>query len=178
MKKNLLPAASSVLLIVLLFSTLNVRAWTDRNILSINIISADKILVQGELLTVDQIKDRVKSFLSIPLSDDDYLKAEYRDKQIESLGVVTVSKGVVAVQCSRTVEYGFYIAVNNEIEKAYNELRNEFSLKVFKVDYLALTADQQEAVKIAIPKRLSEAEPNFVWREGKLVYNNAWSWCF
>ena len=73
-----------------------------------------------------------------------------------------VSKGVISLQNDRGTSYHAYIAVQNELVKAVNELRNEFSYKNYGKAFDRLTEDQQEIVKTAIPQNISEAEPKDV----------------
>ena len=70
-----------------------------------------------------------------------------------------VSKGVISLQNDRGTSYQAYIAVQNELVKAVNELRDEFSMREFGRRFAALSEDQQEIVKKAVPQNISEAEP-------------------
>ena len=148
--------------------------WTGRNVLEINIISSDSILVEGEPVGLDAIKDLVKTFVANP--DMNWSNAEHAIREIDLLGEVCVSRGVVSIQCRRTVAYGFYIAVNNKLEKAYREMRNEFALAKFGKPYASLTPAYRKAINQAVPKRISEAEPNYIWRDGQLVRNDSFYW--
>ncbi|HNP92143.1 MAG TPA: biopolymer transporter ExbD, partial [Macellibacteroides fermentans] len=59
----------------------------------------------------------------------------------------------------RGTEYQAYIDVQNELAKAYNELRNEISKEKFGQLFDALTQEQQDAVIQIYPQKISEAEP-------------------
>ena len=53
-----------------------------------------------------------------------------------------------------------YIAVQNELAKAFNELKEEVSMTYFKQHFSDLTdKDKVDAVNKAVPVRISEAEP-------------------
>ena len=52
--------------------------------------------------------------------------------------------------------------VQNELVKAVNELRDEFSRKAYGRKFASLTEEQQEIVKKAVPQNISEAEPKDV----------------
>ena len=73
-----------------------------------------------------------------------------------------VSKGVISLQNDRGTSYQAYIAVQNELVKAVNELRNEFALANYGKVYAELEEDQQNIVKKSVPQNLSEAEPKDV----------------
>ena len=73
-----------------------------------------------------------------------------------------VSKGVISLQNDRGTSYQAYIAVQNELVKAVNELRDEFAMANFGALYMKLDEDQQAIVRKAIPQNISEAEPKDV----------------
>ena len=56
-------------------------------------------------------------------------------------------------------EYQAYISVQNELAKAYNELRDDISRKKFGKLFADLDEDQQKAVQQIYPQKISEAEP-------------------
>ena len=123
-------------------------------------------------MSLPQIKDKVKQFISNP--ENDWINSEWLTREFDMVGEVRVSKGIVSIQCSRTVDYAFFIAVNNEIEKAYSEMRNEFALQQFQKSYKALDLRRQRIVNECVPKRISEAEPKYIVSNGDLVRNDFW----
>ena len=66
------------------------------------------------------------------------------------------------MQNDRGTSYYQYIAVQNEIVKAIDELRDEFSYNNYGKPFIRLTEDQQSIVKKAVPQNISEAEPKDV----------------
>ena len=52
-----------------------------------------------------------------------------------------------------------YIAVQDQLTAAYNELRNMKSNEKWGKNFDQLTQEQQDAVKLVIPMQISEAEP-------------------
>ena len=76
------------------------------------------------------------------------------------IGVVPVtSNHVISIQNDATTMYSAYIAVQNEVVRAYNELREEGSRKYFGTSYEDLTEDQKNQINNLYPQRISEAEP-------------------
>ena len=73
-----------------------------------------------------------------------------------------VSMGVISLQNDRGTSYQAYIAVQNELVKAVNELRDEFSMANYGMKYLQLDEDKQTIVRKAEPQNISEAEPKDV----------------
>ncbi len=131
-----------------------------RNIIVVKINSADKLLAGTEPMHVSQLKDKIKEFLSNPANDPNLPEKE--EIEIEGYGPCMVSKGVISLQNDRGTSYQAYIAVQNELVKAVNELRNEFALANYGKVYAELEEDQQNIVKKAVPQNISEAEPKDV----------------
>lgn len=131
-----------------------------RNIIIVRINASDRILVGSEPIDISQLKDKIKEFLSNP--ENDPTLPEKEDKEIEGYRTVMVSKGVISLQNDRGTSYDAYIAVQNELVKAINELRDEFSKANFGKPYLRLSEEEQGWVKKAVPQNISEAEPKDV----------------
>ena len=133
-----------------------------RNIIVVKINSADRILAGTEAIDVSQLKDKIKEFLSNPANDPNLPEKEVKEIEGYSKGTYPVSKGVISLQNDRGTSYQAYIAVQNELVKAVNELRDDFSTKEFGKKYSLLDEDQQKIVRDCIPQNISEAEPKDV----------------
>ncbi len=131
-----------------------------RNIIIVKINSQDRLFAGDQLLVVSQLKDKIKEFLTNPNNDPSLPEKEA--KEIEGFGTYNVSKGIVSLQNDRGTSYQAYIAVQNELIKAVNELRDEFGMANYGRKFNYLTEAQQEIVKKAIPQQISEAEPKDV----------------
>ncbi|MEA4917743.1 biopolymer transporter ExbD [Proteiniphilum sp.] len=76
------------------------------------------------------------------------------------IGVVPVTAAhVVSIRNDATTSYKAYIAVQNEVVRAYNELREEGARKYFNASYRELTEAQKKQIQDLYPQRISEAEP-------------------
>jgi biopolymer transport protein ExbD len=133
-----------------------------RNIIQVKINSADRILAGSEPIDVSQLKDKIKEFLTNPANDPNLPEKEIQN--IEGFGEYPVSKGVISLQNDRGTSYQAYIAVQNELVRAVNEIREDFSRKNYGKSFVLLTEDEQAIVKKAIPQLISEAEPKDVGR--------------
>ena len=131
-----------------------------RNIIQVKINSNDRLLAGSQPMDVSQLKDKIKEFMTNPTDDPNLPEKEVQD--IPGLGPVPVSKGVISLQNDRGTTYQAYITVQNELIKAINELRDDFSVKTFGKKYSKLSEEQQEMVRKAIPQKISEAEPKDV----------------
>ena len=88
--------------------------------------------------------------------------------EVEYFGLWPVTKyHVISLQNDKGTSYETYMAVQNELTAAYNELRNELSLKKFgtKYDDLSRGDDfededpRKNAIDEIYPLKVSEAEP-------------------
>ena len=130
-----------------------------RNIVIVRINSADKLFAGTEAMDIAFLKDKMKEFLANPKNDPNLPEKE--EKEFDGKKYM-VSKGVISLQNDRGTSYQAYIAVQNELVKAVNELRDELSKAKFGRPFIALTEDQQDAIKKAVPQNISEAEPKDV----------------
>ena len=131
-----------------------------RNIIVVKINSADRLLAGTEPMHVSQLKDKIKEFLQNPANNPNLPEKE--EIEIEGFGKTMVSKGVISLQNDRGTSYEAYIAVQNELVKAVNELRDEWSMANYGMLYSKLDEDKQGIVRKAIPQNISEAEPKDV----------------
>ena len=128
-----------------------------RNIIVVRINAQDRLLAGNEPMDVSQLKDKIKIFLTNPTNDPNL--PEKVPTEIAGLGNRMVSKGVISLQNDRGTSYQAYIAVQNELVKAVNELRDEASMAEFGKSFIALSEDQQRIIKDIVPQQISEAEP-------------------
>ena len=129
----------------------------ERNVFIVLINSKNQLQVEGKLMRIEDLKDKAKEFVENPNDKKDLPEKEA--KEIPFFGNYMVSKGVVSLQNDRGTSYETYIAVQNELIAAYNELRNELAKRRFGKAYSDLNEDQQKAIKKIYPQRISEAEP-------------------
>lgn len=132
----------------------------QRNIFTVLISKSDRLLVDGQPMDISMVKDKAKEFISNPGNDPNLPEKQATD--IEFFGTVEVSKGVISLQNDRGTSYRMYMLVQNELVKAYNELRDEVSRSKFGKPYDDLQEDQQKAIQKIYPQRISEAEPKSV----------------
>jgi biopolymer transport protein ExbD len=134
-----------------------------RNIIIVKINSSDRLFAGDQLMDVSMLKDKIKEFITNPNNDPNLPERE--NKNIEGYGEYPVSKGVISLQNDRGTSYRAYIAVQNELVKAINEVRDDFSKQNYGRAYAFLTEDQQKIVREAIPQNISEAEPKDVTKK-------------
>ncbi|HOE93984.1 MAG TPA: biopolymer transporter ExbD [Candidatus Cryptobacteroides sp.] len=135
-----------------------------RNIILVRINSQDALFAGTEPIDVSQLKDKIKIFLTNPTNLPNLPEKKMED--IKGLGEKRlVSQGVISLQNDRGTSYQAYIAVQNELVKAVNELRDEAAMTEFGRTFFALNEDQQDIIKAMVPQQISEAEPKDVTKK-------------
>lgn len=129
-----------------------------RNIFVVKVNMMNQLMVQGQEMSVRQLKDKAKEFIKNEANDPNL--PEKTTVNIDLLGNVEITKDhVISLQNDVDTQYQAYIEVQNELIAAYNELRNEFARDRFGKLYNDLTEEQQKAVQAVYPQKISEAEP-------------------
>lgn len=132
----------------------------DRNIFVVLVNKDNQLLVENELMDIRELRESAKEFIDNPANKDDL--PERIPEEINHFGTIPVTKfHVISLQNDRGTSYGTYIAVQNELTAAYNELRDELSIAKFGIRYndLKETDDRKDAVEEVYPLKISEAVP-------------------
>lgn len=140
----------------------------ERNVLLVLVNGAGQIMagIQGqqELIDLLQLKDKTKEFILNPYELETL--PEKKDEEIElpdgSKWTYPVSQGVVSLQTTRDTNYQAYIMVQNELTRAFNEVRDEVSMRRFGSKFADLNDDERKAITTAVPNKISEAEPRTI----------------
>ncbi|NLO03916.1 MAG: biopolymer transporter ExbD [Bacteroidales bacterium] len=132
----------------------------ERNVFVVLVNRNNDLLVEGEYAEIENLRERAKEFMANPYDDESLPEKE--PVQVPYFGEVMVTKGVISLRNDLDTKYGTYIAVQNELVGAINELREELSQQQFGKSYNDLDKEQQDAVREVYPSRISEAEPKKV----------------
>ena len=105
------------------------------------------------------LKDKVKEFVINANNSEDL--PELFDETFDSpVGALRVTKDhVVSLQNDNTTSYKAYLAVQNELVKAYNEIREEAAKRYYNKTYEELLQNEKDLINKVYPQRISEAEP-------------------
>ena len=132
----------------------------ERNVFVVLVNRNNELLVEGEVTRIGDLRERAKEFISNPYNEDNL--PEKKPTEIPFFGTVDVTKGVISLRNDLDTKYGTYLAVQNELVGAVNELREELAKSKFGKSFVDLEKDKQKAIKKVIPSRISEAEPKKV----------------
>ncbi|WP_291527777.1 ExbD/TolR family protein [Bacteroides sp. UBA939] len=130
----------------------------ERNVMTVFLNMNDQLMCSGDYVSVEQLRGRAKEFIANPYNDEN--KPEKHAKDVPFFGTMQITeKHVVSLRCDRGSSYKAYLAVQNELVAAYNELRDELAQEKWGKDYVALGEDEQKAIREIYPQKISEAEP-------------------
>lgn len=129
----------------------------ERNILQVKVSQWNDLLVGGERMDISQLKDKVIEFIQNPYNEPNL--SDKKEENIASIGTVMVSEGVVSLQNDRGTNYGTYIQVQNELTRAFAEMRDQAARRHFNRPYEELTEIQKKAINDVVPQAISEALP-------------------
>ena len=133
----------------------------QRNVFVVLVNANDQLLVEGEIMNISQLKLAAKEFIANPYGKEELPEKEL--KEVPFFGNYEISKQVISLQNDNGTSYNMYIQVQNELARAYNELRNELAEEKFGKSYdMLVERDDEERVKAVrkiYPQRISEAEP-------------------
>ncbi len=125
----------------------------QRNVFIVLLNAADKLLVEGEPMEIDQLKEEAKRFILNPNNSKELSESP--------------QEAVISLKNESGTSYDMYIQVQNELTEAYNEIRNDYAQREFGISYYKLQENkrQQSAkkklkdIKEKYPMKISEAEP-------------------
>ncbi len=133
----------------------------ERNLFLVFVSGSGNIMAGGKTIDVRQLKDAAKEFILNPLNDENLPEKE--DKTIDlpdgQKWVYPVSQGVISLQNTRDTSYQVYIRVQNELTRAFNEIRDEVAMSKFGKRFGDLDEEQRKVITTAVPLKVSEAEP-------------------
>ena len=145
----------------------------ERNIMTIQINKNNEIYVRNGLvkrvIKIDELKDLAKQFIKNP--DNDSRLPIIEDYNIEGYGTVkTTVKHVFSLQYDRSSSAGVWSDVRYELQKAYNELRDEVCVSRFGKDYDQCSDSQQQFARGMYAMKISEAQPKvYGGAQGELI---------
>ncbi len=133
----------------------------ERNLLLVFVSGSGNIMAGGKVISLNALKDKAKEFILNPLDDKDLpeKKPTVLDMPDGSKWTYPVSEGVISLQNTRDTSYEVYIKVQNELTRAFNEVRDEVAMAKFGKSFKDLSEAENKVITKAVPMKISEAEP-------------------
>lgn len=133
----------------------------ERNLLLVFVSASGNIMAGDENMDIHGIKDKAKDFILNVMDDENLPEKEDQEFDLPdgSKWTYPVSKGVVSLQTARDTNYDIYLMVQNELTRAFNEIRDEVAMQKFGAKLMDLPEEARNIVTKAVPLAISEAEP-------------------
>ena len=133
----------------------------ERNLLLVFVSGSGNIMAGGKVISLNALKDKAKEFILNPFDNKDLPEKKNTDIEMPdgSKWTYPVSEGVISLQNTRDTSYEVYIQVQNELTRAFNEVRDEVSMAKFGKKFSDLGDAESKVITKAIPMKISEAEP-------------------
>lgn len=118
----------------------------ERNVYAVLVNAQNQLLVRGQPMRVQELKENAKEFIANPNRREDLAERPTR--------------AIISLKNDRGTNYKTYLEVYNELKAAYNELWDELCQRKYGIPYSEdLPTAYRKAIKSEIPFVLSEAEP-------------------
>lgn len=120
----------------------------ERNLLKILVNAQGLVMLDDNPSSINEVKDKVMEFVKNPNQDPNLSESP--------------EKAIVSIKTQRESPYSIYIDMLDEVMAAYNELRNEESMRRYGVPFgrLEPDSDARKAITDFYPKKISLAEPD------------------
>ncbi|MCB0462417.1 MAG: biopolymer transporter ExbD [Flavobacteriaceae bacterium] len=126
----------------------------ERNMLKIVLNGNQEIMVNEDIVSIEEVKELSKKFLDNNGDKScDYCKGSSLPEASDN-----PTKAVISLQVDKKTHYSLFIKVQDELTKAYYELRASYAQKSFNKTPNELTVEELKIVREAYPFLVSEAD--------------------
>jgi len=126
----------------------NASLINERNILEIFLNETNELLVEDDIISLSELKNIAMDFIDnggiTQPTDEQYCGYCLGARDPSSSD--HPNKAVISLTTNREVVYKTYIAVQNELTAAYNNLRNRESLRLYGHDFTTTKASIREGL--------------------------------
>ncbi|QQX76266.1 MULTISPECIES: ExbD/TolR family protein [Aequorivita] len=122
------------------------------NLFTINVNEKGEIMANGELTIVEGLKEKLKTFIDNNGDTScDHCKGEKLAEASDN-----PKKASISLSIHRDVPYQSFISIQDEIAKAYFELRESYVTEILKKDIDKISDEELKKVQEAYPFRIIE----------------------
>ncbi|WP_323788959.1 biopolymer transporter ExbD [Psychroserpens sp.] len=125
-----------------------------RNMLEISVNSSNELFVENKIIVIEDLKSNVKAFLD----NNGDNSCDYCNGTNALSSSDNPKEAVISLQNDKLTSYEFYIKIQDELTKAYYELRSDYARTIFNKTTNELNKDELAEVQKAYPFKMSETE--------------------
>jgi len=126
----------------------------ERNILRISLNGNQEIMVENEIVAIEDLKDIVKTFAD----NNGDESCTYCNGFKDTTSSDNPSKAIISLQSHSKASYELFIKIQDELTKAYYELRQAYAKDILSKSIDNLNKDDKVLLKKAYPFIISEAQ--------------------
>lgn len=145
----------------------------QRNIFTVLVNSNNQLLVEDEEMELSELRQAAVEFLDNGAGTGDEA-CSFCQGPKDPASSVNPQKAIISLVNNRGTEYGTYIAVQNELVAAYNQLRDREAQRMYGMTFVEMEKkyndpnyngnknalkEKIDVITAMIPQKLSEAEP-------------------
>lgn len=145
----------------------------QRNIFTVLVNSNNELMVEEESMELSELREAAVEFLDNGAGTGSEACSFCQGAKDPSSSV-NPQKAIISLVNNRGTEYGTYIAVQNELVAAYNQLRDREAKRMYGITFTqmeknyndpnyngdkAALKEKIDVIQEMIPQKLSEAEP-------------------
>ncbi|MBT8296554.1 MAG: biopolymer transporter ExbD [Gramella sp.] len=145
----------------------------QRNIFTVLVNSNNQLLVEDEEMQLSELQQAAFEFLDNGAGTGDEA-CSFCQGPKDANSSVNPQKAIISLVNNRGTEYGTYIAVQNELVAAYNQLRDREAKRMYGMSFTQMEKNYNDpnyngdkdalkekidVITDMIPQKLSEAEP-------------------
>lgn len=117
---------------------LKTETIVDKNtLMALHVTADNRLLLNDKPVEVSRLKGEIIQF-------------------VNRLG----NRHLISIESDREADYDLYFQMQNQIMMAYNEIRNQYSMKHFGKAFDALSSSQKESVRKNCQQRVTESYAN------------------
>jgi biopolymer transport protein ExbD len=123
----------------------DIQQLKERNVYSVLVNAQNDLLVRGEPMRIQNLRENAMNFISNPNRRSDYAESP--------------KNAIISLKNDRGTEYQTYLEVYNELKGAYNDLWDDLSMRKYGEPYSEdMDIARKKAIRDEIPFVISEAE--------------------
>ena len=129
----------------------------DRNLFEVNLNSSGELMVEQEIMKFSELREATVSFIDNGgISAGNLGHCAYCSGSGDPQLSENPQKAIIALQVSRETGYSKYVTVQNELQGAYNELRNNASTRLYGISFQAMKTEYSNSN--ATPERKQDLQ--------------------
>jgi hypothetical protein len=154
----------------------------EKNIFQVSINRNNDLFVEGEIMELKDLKVAAMKFIdngggigNPPAGEKDGKACDYCKGERDEASSDHPNKAIISVESDRATEYGTYVSVQNELLRAYTDLRNRLCQERYGMSFAELekafkdSARKDESlrkkvkdIKESYPQIISDTDPTSV----------------